>query len=398
MLKKTLIIIFVVVLLVGIMVVPTSAATGVVWLDYMDYTTKVTTSGGYDICTVKFPIDFCGIKVRAIGNDTNYVAGRSTPGDTTPNVVVNVPDRTMHYSILFGLDERHKLWIENIPDGVKCTVSATVGMPQGGAHSIPYNRFVENTVMQDNSWLQDYIKTFGQQEVIGTHTVTCEFEKQPSDFGCWIGLGLAYFEAPSADIFEFTLSDFELTFTIPTTFREDWVNQERTTVMAKNNVLLLNQETMLDDMESQQEITNEKLDALPGEFGNEMEGVIDSEKQEASDAGDSAAGDLMEMIPNESQGFMDAIQSLVSSMSYSGTDAKLPVPAITIPAIPGVMDAIQLTDELSVDFGYWVQQLPGGVLKLVQILCTIALIVYCFKELYGMIAYAMTLKGGGSSE
>ena len=85
-------------------------------------------------------------------------------------------------------------------------------------------------------------------------------------------------------------------------------------------------------------------------------------------------------------------------MSYSGTDAKLPVPAITIPAIPGVMDAIQLTDELYVDFGYWVQQLPSGVLELVQILCTIALIVYCFKELYGMIAYAMTLKGGGSSE
>lgn len=392
MFKKALTLALVSALLVGVMVAPTSAATGVVWLDYMDYTTKVTTSGSNDICTVEFPLNFCGIKVRAINADgTAFVAGRSTPGDSTPNIVLDLNSNISHYSIMFGLDINHKLWTENIPSGIDCTVSATVGMPQGGAHSVPYNRFVETTVTEDDRYINDYIKTFEQQEVAGTHAVTWEFTSD--DFGCWVGLDLAYFEVPSNDTFEFTLTDFKLTLTIPTAYREDWVNQEQSTLMAKNNVLLLNQETMLDDMESQQEITNEKLDKIPGEIGNEMQEVADSEKQEASESGDSNVGAVLEVIPDDSAGFMDALQSFASSMSYSGTDATLTIPAISLPSVAGLPSATILKEQ-SIEISKYISVIPDNILLLVRSLLTIALIIYCFKELYDTISYVMTLRKG----
>ena len=47
-----------------------------------------------------------------------------------------------------------------------------------------------------------------------------------------------------------------------------------------------------------------------------------------------------------------------------------------------------------IDFGFWVAKIPGPVLTLVQVVLTIALIVFAFKELYRILSYAMTLKGG----
>ena len=83
-------------------------------------------------------------------------------------------------------------------------------------------------------------------------------------------------------------------------------------------------------------------------------------------------------------------------MSYSGTNCSWTFPAITLPAIPGVMDSVQLTSEQPIDFTYWVNQIPANLLLLIQSLLTIALIIYCFKEVYGTISYVLTLRGGGS--
>ena len=129
-----------------------------------------------------------------------------------------------------------------------------------------------------------------------------------------------------------------------------------------------------------------------------LDQIIDQpeqERQEALEDGNGYVGELGGSIPDKSQGFMSAIQRLTSSMSYEGTEAKLQLPSISLPAIPGVMDSYKLTDEMEIDFGYWIAKLPGVILKLVQVVLTIALVVFAFKELYRTISYAMTLKSGG---
>lgn len=141
--------------------------------------------------------------------------------------------------------------------------------------------------------------------------------------------------------------------------------------------------------------TNDKLD----DTNDKLDEIIqqpEQEKQEASSEGQELVDQLTGALPNESQGFMDAIRKLADSMSYEGVEAKLTFPAITLPEIPGVMKSYKLNEELPIDFGFWVQKIPGPILTLVQVVLTLGLVVFAFKELYGLISYAMTLKSGGA--
>ena len=121
------------------------------------------------------------------------------------------------------------------------------------------------------------------------------------------------------------------------------------------------------------------------------------EKNEASQTGDDGVNELGSVIPNDSQGFIDSIGNLVSSMSYNGTDVGWKFPALKLPAIDGVMPEIKLTEEKEIPFEEWINKIPNGILTLVRSLLTVALIIYCFKELYSIISYVLTLKGGADS-
>ncbi len=127
-------------------------------------------------------------------------------------------------------------------------------------------------------------------------------------------------------------------------------------------------------------------------------GQLAEEKDEAGKRGNSATDSITDVIPGDTASFSSALQSFASSMSYAGTDAKWTFPAMKIPSIDGVMDEITLNSEQEIDISYWVSIIPSDILEVVQILCTIALIFFCVKELYGTISYFMVLKGGGSSE
>ena len=127
-------------------------------------------------------------------------------------------------------------------------------------------------------------------------------------------------------------------------------------------------------------------------------GQLAEEKDEAGKGGNSATDSITDAIPGDTASFSSALQSFASSMSYAGTDAKWTFPAMKIPSIDGVMDEITLNAEQEIDISYWVSIIPSDLLEVVQILCTIALIFFCVKELYGTISYFMVLKGGGSSE
>lgn len=126
--------------------------------------------------------------------------------------------------------------------------------------------------------------------------------------------------------------------------------------------------------------------------------LAEKEKTETQNQGEGSVNDVSGAIEDKSAGFVSSIGNLVSAMSYNGTSCAWKFPALKLPAIAGVMSEIKLTDEKPIDFEFWVNKMPSNVLLLVRSLLTIALIVYCFKELYNTISYVLTLKGGGNSE
>lgn len=178
--------------------------------------------------------------------------------------------------------------------------------------------------------------------------------------------------------------------------------QTQTDMIKKDSMTLEAIEKHLEDLNDKTDSTNEKLDDLndkTDQTNDKLDQIIqqpEEEKQEASQEGQELVDQLTGALPNESQGFMDAIRKLTDSMSYEGVEAKLTFPSITLPAIPGVMKAYKLNEELPIDFGFWVQKIPGPILTLVQVVLTLGLVVFAFKELYGLISYAMTLKSGGA--
>lgn len=169
---------------------------------------------------------------------------------------------------------------------------------------------------------------------------------------------------------------------------------DRFTITTRTDMLVKESET-LDRIEEEISETNDKLD----QTNDKLDQIIDQpeqEKQEATDEGGEMVDQLTGAMPDESGGFIDALSELAAAMSYEGTEAKLPIPAIDMPAISGLFPSYHLMDESVVDFGAVVQQMPDKVMTLVQVILTLALVVFAFKELYGLISYAMTLKGGSA--
>lgn len=123
------------------------------------------------------------------------------------------------------------------------------------------------------------------------------------------------------------------------------------------------------------------------------------EKDETQAAGDKSASDTESAVPSVNEGFGTSLKSFVQSMSYNGTEALLPIPRLYIPAMSNVTDEITLMNEQNYDMSAAINQyLPDTLLKLIRHLFTIALILYCVYELYGLIQYVLTLRKGGKEE
>lgn len=398
MLKKTLVFFMAGVLLVGFMSFPASAASNN-FLDYNDYISNIAVDGDNDLVTITIPLEYSQVFVQESYNGGEFhTVGEAIGGRL--DLILHGTEVNSYRVGFYGLSGSNKLIIDDIPNGTTFTQTYSVSaLPDSGIVDTPYYGVYSSYFNQSGKYIGEKSESLGRVDWFLPQSVTWVLDKPAGTYAMNSYVYLRELVYSAADVsVEFVMKPLIIQFSISSLYQLQQETKRTNEILDRVEEELKSQGKTLDSVLEQQEQTNEKLDSLPGEIGDKMQGVIDSEKQEASNAGDSAAGELMDIIPNESQGFMDAIQSLVSSMSYNGTEAKLPVPAIKIPAIAGVMDEIKLTDELSVDFGYWVHRMPNGALMLVQILCTIALIVYCFKELYSTIAYAMTLRGGGSSE
>lgn len=126
--------------------------------------------------------------------------------------------------------------------------------------------------------------------------------------------------------------------------------------------------------------------------------LVEQEKTETENSGNDSVNDVSGSVPDKSAGMLSALQSLSNAVSYTGTSAKWTFPQMYIPAIAGVTDRINLNPEMEIDFTYWVNQIPDDIMTLISALATIGLVVFAFKELYGLISYVLTLKGGGNNE
>ena len=163
-----------------------------------------------------------------------------------------------------------------------------------------------------------------------------------------------------------------------------------------------NSQQIIDAVTNNNNVNTDKItqneDENTQEIIDNQNQLQENEKTEAGDTGGGGVDEIGSVVPNDSQGFVNSLGSLVNAMSYSGTNCNWELPSVSLPAIDGVMPEIKLWDKKEISFEYWINQIPSGILLLVQSLLTIALIIYCFKELYSIISYVLTLKGGGASE
>lgn len=154
----------------------------------------------------------------------------------------------------------------------------------------------------------------------------------------------------------------------------------------------------------------DKLDAILAKLDDSVtstETAVDNankkaeerEKQETQTSGDNATNDSNSAMPSVDSGFANSLKSFVNSMSYNGTEAILPIPKTSIPAIAGVTDEVVLIPEQGYDLSAVISQyIPANLLTLLQHLFDIALVLYCVYELYGLIQYVLTLKKGGKED
>lgn len=153
----------------------------------------------------------------------------------------------------------------------------------------------------------------------------------------------------------------------------------------------------------------DKLDAILAKLddSSSIETAVDNankkaeerEKQEAQTSGDKATSDSTSAMPSVDSGFSNSLKTFVASLSYNGTEAILPIPETSIPAINGIMDKVVLIPEQGYDLSATITQyIPANLLTLLQHLLDIALVLFCVYELYGLIQYVLTLKKGGKEE
>lgn len=159
-----------------------------------------------------------------------------------------------------------------------------------------------------------------------------------------------------------------------------------------------------------QEITYEQLNQIISALNNSSantETAVDNankkaeerEKQEAQTSGDNAINDSNSAMPSVDSGFSNSLKSFVNSLSYNGTEAILPIPETSIPAIDGITEKVVLIPEQGYDLSATIAQyIPINLLSLLQHFFDIALVLFCIYELYGLIQYVLTLKKGGKDE
>jgi len=118
---------------------------------------------------------------------------------------------------------------------------------------------------------------------------------------------------------------------------------------------------------------------------DQLSNQLSQEQSQAQTQGGQAVDNVIQIIPDDSKEYLTAMSSLISVLSYEGTEAVITMPAITVPAIGSSIPEITYLDEQSVNLEEYVNMLPDWLLLLIRYLFDVALVLYCLKEFMGVI-------------
>lgn len=167
---------------------------------------------------------------------------------------------------------------------------------------------------------------------------------------------------------------------------------------SENNVIKNNNQntqTVIDNANANAEKTQQTIEEGANQVSNTIREENEREEHKTTSSGNDSVDRVTGAIPADNEGFLSAIKTLSSSMSYDGTSATWKIPDIKLPAIAGVSGEIILAKDLKINFEEYINMIPSDVLNVVRVLCTIALVIFCVKEIYGLIQEVMVNRRSG---
>lgn len=384
------------VLLFPILAVPARAAL----IDYNDYITNVSVDGDNDLVTITIPADMAYFRITKKNADGEYKNAGDGFGSFDYKFETDVDYRIWYNPFSYIGDGLHGLDLTDIPIGTEITTRFGFNVDSWYMTDTPlllcryyYYEYKETPFLKQqihkigNSAEWDNLTdTYTIIDVKGANMLALTFEAQgfnfPSEYPAPLGI-IAY--------------DTVMTLKISSLLRLQQATGKTNQILKQVELQLAEQGKTLDDIRDQMEETNDKLDKLPGEIGDEMQGVIDKEEQEAESSGNKFVDQILGALPDPSTDVLAALKSLTDATAYTGTEAVLPIPAIVLPGIDGLFPETVIWEGTEFDFGEYLGFIPSSLLTLVQSLFTIAIVLFCVYELKGIISYCLTLresKGG----
>ena len=365
-------------------------------INYRDYEGNVTVDGDNDIVTVNLPAYwFTGLIAMPDGaglqpwNGHNFSC--TIGADTNKLNIYLAPFGTEIGAYDRNYTGRY-LSMDNIPSDAEFYLQ--FGVTTSSPDSFTISRIQERVYSVNDSYASMYsMNTYPGGEP-GSFAVSTVFDAV--DAQGWFPEYIMYLQSGGTTFAGTTISfevySFRLEVSISSLYRLQEQSGITNDLLTEVNRQLEEQGKTMEDILDQQQQTNDKLDKLPGEIGDEMQGIIDNEKAESESEGNKFVDQILDALPDPSTDVLAAMKSLTDSTAYTGTDAVLPIPAIVLPGIDGLFPETEIWGGAEFDFCEYIGLLPPTLLTLVQSLFTIAIILYCVYELKGIISYCLTLK------
>ena len=387
-------------LLIPLLVFPASAV-----YDYNDFITDIEVDGDKDIVTITVPADSFKIQFVSSEIGLNEIFYSNTFSWSLEAL------RT--YSLYaYGFSKGGYLDVTNIPDGSLVTFDVSISSVQpAGGYGTP--SWSTQIYYYDNgkSYLGQNNVSHGKEAIRDNLTFEMTMNKVTGSSQATFNLIMRELQPFYSCDFTFTIESLNLTLSISSLYRlQEQTGKTNEILSAVEKKLEQNGQKLddvidkieqngdkLDDTNDKLDDANDKLDKLPGEIGDEIQGVIDNEKNEAEDAGNKFVDQILDALPDPSTEVLAALKGLTDATSYTGTDAVLPIPALVLPGIAGVFPETVIWEGAELDFAEYMNVLPPALLSLVRNLFTIAIVLFCVYELKGIISYCLTLrenKGG----
>lgn len=376
-----------------ILVCPAVFTVSAAGVDYKDYISNIEVDGDNDLVTVTIPANKQYWLFKNATDNSNRILGENGYLDFECDVgdkielmlyvfdpYLNLADIPNNTAFSFGFRFN---WLGSYTDGM----------------ALPYV-IMQQMYYDDNmSNLGDGSFSFGSVPLSGDFQGTGSILKvRPSGTATRMEFRLTMVDfIAGSNWFEFQALPFTMTMSISSLYRLQQETGRTNELLEAVEDKLEQNGQKLEDILNQQQQTNDKLDKLPGEIGDEVQDVIENEKAEAESSGNDFVDQILDSLPDPSTEVLSALKSLTDATSYSGTDAVLPIPAIVLPGVDGLFPETEVWGGAELDFEQYLSVLPPALLTLVQSLFTIAIVVFCVFELKGIISYCLTLresKGG----